>query len=307
MERIPNYQFFMEPCLTILAGSGVMPKARIIEGVCDQVGLSEEQRQEMLDSGKSTVTRSRISWALAYLKQAAAISNPKRGHYEITKRGQELLDISERPIDTKMLGRFEEFQDFRERSGTKTTHTVEGEGEIDSNLSPDEQLASAAKAIRAEVQSQLLEQLKQVDPYRFEQVVVDVLRSMGYGVDRTGSSKVTSGSGDEGIDGIIDEDVLGLDSIYLQAKRWQGQVGRPEVQGFAGALQGQNARKGVMITTSTFSGPAVEYAASLSNSKVVLIDGVKLAGLMYDYGVGVSDANVVTTRQLDTDYFSSEE
>lgn len=284
-----------------------MPKAGIIDGVCDHVGLTEEQRQEMLDSGKSTVARSRISWALAYLKQAAAINNPSRGHYEITQRGQELLDSPERPIDTRMLGRFEEFQDFRERSGTKATQTAEDEGEDDSSLSPDEQLASAAKAIRAEVQSQLLEQLKQVDPYRFEQVVVDVLKAMGYGVDRTGSSRVTSGSGDEGIDGIIDEDVLGLDSIYVQAKRWQGQVGRPEVQGFAGALQGQNARKGVMITTSSFSGPAIGYADSLANSKVVLIDGVRLAGLMYDYGVGVSDANVVTTRQLDTDYFSVED
>ena len=260
----------------------------------------------MLDSGKSTVARSRISWALAYLKQAAAINNPSRGHYEITQRGQELLNSPERPIDTRMLGRFEEFQDFRERSGTKATQTAEEEGEDDSSLSPDEQLASAAKAIRAEVQSQLLEQLKQVDPYRFEQVVVDVLRAMGYGVDRSGSSRITGGSGDEGIDGIIDEDVLGLDSIYIQAKRWQGQVGRPEVQGFAGALQGQNARKGVMITTSTFSGPAIDYVDSLSSSKVVLIDGVKLAGLMYDYGVGVSDANVITTRQLDTDYFSTE-
>ena len=284
-----------------------MPKAGIIDGVCDHVGLTEEQRQEMLDSGKSTVARSRISWALAYQKQAAAINNPSRGHYEITQRGQELLDSPERPIDTRMLGRFEEFQDFRERSGTKATQTAEDEGEDDSSLSPDEQLASAAKAIRAEVQSQLLEQLKQVDPYRFEQVVVDVLKAMGYGVDRTGSSRVTSGSGDEGIDGIIDEDVLGLDSIYVQAKRWQGQVGRPEVQGFAGALQGQNARKGVMITTSSFSGPAIGYADSLANSKVVLIDGVRLAGLMYDYGVGVSDANVVTTRQLDTDYFSVED
>lgn len=283
-----------------------MPKAGIIEAVCDHVGLTEQQRQEMLDSGKSTVARSRISWALAYLKQAAAIMNPTRGHYEITQRGEELLDSPERPIDTRLLGRFEEFQDFRERSGTKATKAAEEEGEDDSSLSPDEQLAAAAKAIRAEVQSQLLEQLKQVDPYRFERVVVDVLRVMGYGVDRTGSSRITSGSGDEGIDGIIDEDVLGLDSIYVQAKRWQGQVGRPEVQGFAGALQGQNARKGVMITTSSFSGPAIDYAGSLSSSKIVLIDGAKLAGLMYDYGVGVSDANVITTRQLDTDYFSTE-
>jgi restriction system protein len=166
---------------------------------------------------------------------------------------------------------------------------------------------SAARAIRAEVQTQLLEQLREINPLHFERVVIDVLRAMGYGVDSENAARVTPGSGDEGIDGVIDEDVLGLDSIYVQAKRWKEQVSRPTVQGFAGALAGKNAAKGVLITTSSFSDPALEYVRTLGTSKIVLIDGARLAGLMYDYGVGVSDALVVKTRRLDTDYFSSED
>jgi len=241
------------------------------------------------------------------LKQAGVIDNPRRGHYQITQRGEDLLAGSARPINTKTLEQFEEFMDFRQRSSARPAQATDALVDDGSELSPEEQLTAAARAIRAEIQSQLLEQLKQVDPNRFEQVVVDVLRAMGYGVDSAGSTRVTGGTGDEGIDGIIDEDVLGLDSIYIQAKRWQGSVGRPEVQAFAGALQGQNATKGVMITTSFFSEPAKSYVQSLANSKIVLIDGVRLSGLMYDHGVGVSEATLVTTRKLDTDYFSSDD
>jgi len=307
MIALPNYQELMEPCLRSLAGSGLLAKKSIIQQVSDLVGLTEEQRQVMLESGKSTVARSRISWALAYLKQAGVIDNPRRGHYQITQRGEDLLAGSARPINTKTLEQFEEFMDFRQRSSARPAQATDALVDDGSELSPEEQLTAAARAIRAEIQSQLLEQLKQVDPNRFEQVVVDVLRAMGYGVDSAGSTRVTGGTGDEGIDGIIDEDVLGLDSIYIQAKRWQGSVGRPEVQAFAGALQGQNATKGVMITTSFFSEPAKSYVQSLANSKIVLIDGVRLSGLMYDHGVGVSEATLVTTRKLDTDYFSSDD
>jgi restriction system protein len=303
MKDIPNYQYFMEPCLAVLSGSGLLPKKKIIEQVSDRVGLTEEQRHRMLESGKATVARSRISWALAYLKQAAVIDNPQRGFYQITERGRTLLKDSARPIDSKLLAQFSEFQEFIERASARTISKA-ADDTPSGDLSPEEQLGAAAKAIRADVQSQLLELLKQVDPAHFEQVVVDVLRAMGYGVDRAGGTRVVGRSGDEGIDGIIDEDILGLDSIYVQAKRWQGAVGRPEVQAFAGALQGQNARKGVMITTSTFSEPARSYASGLSGSRIVLIDGVRLAGLMYDHKVGVSDATTVVTRRLDTDYFS---
>lgn len=297
----------MEPCLKVLSGGGLTAKQELVEKVSDEVGLTDEQRQEMLDSGKATIARSRISWALAYMKQAAVVDNPRRGFYTITERGQALLASPDRPINTKSLEQFEEFLDFKQRSGTRSTSDSPIEGADASDLSPDEQLTAAAKAIRAEVQSQLLEQLRDVDATRFEHIVIDVLKAMGYGVDSADAARVVGRSGDEGIDGIIDQDLLGLDSIYVQAKRWQGQVSRPEVQAFAGALQGQNAIKGIMITTSGFSQPAIEYVRAIGGSRIVLIDGVRLAGLMYDHGVGVSNATVVTTRKLDTDYFSVDE
>lgn len=303
---IPNYQQFMEPCLIVLSESGLLSKPDLIDKVSDEVGLTEDQRQAMLDSGKATVARSRISWALAYLKQAGVVDNPRRGFYKITERGQALLDSPERPINTKALDQFEEFRDFRQRSGTRSNSDAAVDGDDGADLSPDEQLTAAAKAIRAEVQSQLLEQLKSVEATRFEHIVIDVLRAMGYGIDSGDAARVVGRSGDAGIDGVIDQDLLGLDSIYIQAKRWQSPVSRPEVQAFAGALQGQNAIKGVMITTSTFSQPAIDYVCAIGGSRIVLLDGVRLAGLMYDHGVGVSNATVVTTRKLDTDYFSIE-
>jgi len=304
---IPNFQYFMQPCLKVLSSSGLVSKMDLIEKVSDEVGLTTEERQIMLDSGKATIAKSRISWALAYMKQAGLVDNPRRGQYQITDRGRALVESNEQPINTEVLKQYEEFQDFLRRTGTRSTSEDESSLQEETNLSPDEQLTSAAKAIRAEVQSQLLEQLRVVDAGRFEHIVVDVLRAMGYGVNSNDAARVVGRSGDEGIDGVIDQDLLGLDSIYVQAKRWQGPVSRPEVQAFAGALQGQNATKGVMITTSTFSQPAVEYVRAIGGSRIVLIDGVRLAGLMYDHGVGVSNAAIVTTRRLDTDYFSVED
>lgn len=296
----------MEPCLKVLSSGSLMPKKTIIEGVSTLVGLTDEQKHAMLDSGRATVAQSRISWALAYLKQAGLVNNPVRGSYEITPRGAEALQGEIRPIDTTFLEKYEEFQEFKQRSQPKESADSPVTPQVASELTPEEQLSVAARAIRAEVQSELLDQLKSVDPAHFERIVVDVLKALGYGVDGSDTSRVVGKAGDEGIDGIIDEDLLGLDSIYIQAKRWQGPVGRPDVQGFAGALQGQNATKGVMITTSTFSEPAKEYVKALANSRIVLIDGNRLAGLMYDYGVGVSDSTKVVVRKLDSDYFLSD-
>lgn len=306
MATVPTYQEFMEPTLKVLRGAGLLHKDIITAKVADLVGLTSEQRQVMLPSGRAFTYRSRVWWSLSYLKQAGAVNNPKRGHYSITERGESLLEAPQRPINNKMLKQFPEFQGFLQRASTKTTNDAVANEDVSSELSPDEQLSAAAKTIRAEVKSQLLERLKSVDPTTFEHIVVDVLRAMGYGVDSEDAARVVGGTGDEGIDGVIDEDILGLDSIYIQAKRWTGQVGRPEVQGFVGALQGQNATKGVMISTSSFSNPAQVYADSVSGCRIVLIDGDRLAGLMYDHGIGVSNAVTITTRQLDSDYFPEE-
>jgi restriction system protein len=303
---IPNYQEFMEPVLKVLSANEVKRKKDIVEEVADLVGLTAEQKLEMLDSGRAPVYKSRAGWAIAYLKQANAIETPKRAHYHITERGRGLLDSDVRPICTELLTEFPEFVEFVER-------TAAGRGggstrqESDSPLSPEEQLSEAYKTIRADVQDQLLDQLKSVDPAQFEKIVVDVLRNMGYGIDNDDATRITGGAGDGGIDGVIDEDVLGLDSIYVQAKRWHGQVGRPEVQAFAGALQGVNATRGVMIATSDFSAPAKEYARGLATSRIVLIDGRRLASLMFDHDVGVSVTNALIMKTMDTDYFSPDE
>ncbi len=303
---IPNYQQFMEPVLQILSSGDAKRKKEIVDEAANAVGLSFEQKQEMLDSGKAPVYKSRISWALAYLKQALAIESPQRAHYRITQRGKELIEAEARPINTELLMQFSEFVDFRERS---TAGRSKGTGETppDSTLSPEEQLSQSYMTIRANVQDQLLDQLKSVDPGQFEKIVVDVLRGMGYGIDHEDATRITGGSGDGGIDGVIDQDILGLDSIYVQAKRWQGQVGRPDVQAFAGALQGINATRGVMITTSDFSSPAKEYARGLATSRIVLIDGRRLASLMFDHDVGVSPASVLILKTVDSDYLSPDE
>ena len=303
---LPNYQAFMEPILQVMSSGEVKRKKDIVEETADLAEITTEQRQEMLDSGAAPVYKSRIGWALVYLKQAAAVESPQRAMYVITERGRSMLNSPDRPINTAMLTQFEEFIDFRQRLAASRSQTDE-QSQPASDLSPEEQLNQAYKTIRADIQDQLLDQLRNVDPGQFEKIVVDVLRAMGYGIDHANATRITGQSGDGGIDGIIDEDVLGLDSIYVQAKRWQGQVGRPEVQAFAGALQGQHATRGVMISTSDFSKPAMEYVANLSTSRIVLIDGRRLAALMFDHDVGVSESIRLITKNIDTDYFSPDE
>lgn len=303
---LPNYQEFMEPVLDTLSSRQIMRKRDIVEQAADNAGLTFEQRQEMLDSGRAPVYKSRISWALAYLKQAKAIESPQRAYYTITDRGLDLLSSEIRPINTELLMRFQEFVEFRERAGTNQAPADDAD-RSESDLTPEEQLNQAYKTIRADIQDQILDQLKSVDPAQFERIVVDVLRAIGYGVDNSESTRITGRPGDEGIDGVIDEDLLGLDSIYIQAKRWQGSVGRPEVQAFTGALQGQNASRGVLITTSEFSSPAKEYVSNLATSRIVLVDGQRLASLMFDHDVGVSCLSAVVTKTIDTDYFSADD
>lgn len=300
---IPKYQQLMEPTLIVLSESGLISKAALVQKVADQIRLSAEQKQFTVDGGNRTLLDYRVSWALSYMKRAAVLNNPERGFWIILERGRTLLNNKERPIDIKTLSQFEEFRQWR--GGTRTRTTAESVEAVNdsSTLSPDEQLSAAAKDIRVDVQLELLDQLYATDPTRFEHIVLDVLRAIGYGGDFAGAIQAVGQPGDKGIDGVIDQDILGLDSIYVQAKRWRDTVGRPAVQSFAGALQGQNATKGVMITTSKFSSEAIEYAENIPGSRIILISGVRLTGLMYDNEVGVSRAAVIITRTVDTDYF----
>jgi restriction system protein len=253
----------------------------------------------MLPSGRQATFVNRVAWAYSYLKQAGLISSPRRGAYEITDRGRSVLAAPPARIDIAFLAQFPEFQAFRQGGGEVRDEATRPDAAA---LTPDEEIRAGYERLRAALAGQLLERVRAVSPAGFEQLVVDVLVALGYGGSRKDAARVVGRGGDEGIDGIINEDRLGLDTIYVQAKRWQGTVGRPEIQRFAGALQGQRARKGVFITTSSFSADARAYAAGLQTT-IVLVDGPTLAQLMMDAGVGVSEAETIRVLRADEDYF----
>ncbi len=298
---VPDFQSLMLPALRVLSKSSPATTTQVRAALAEEFHLADSDLSELLPSGRQTTFANRVAWAYSYLKQAGLISSPRRGTYEITTRGQEILDGSPTRIDIAFLTRFPEFQAFRQPSSEAQTEAT-APAPATQVLTPDEQIRAGYKRLREALAAQLLERTQGVSPSSFERLVVDVLVGLGYGGSQVDAAEVVGGGGDEGIDGIIKEDRLGLDSIYVQAKRWQGTVGRPEIQRFAGALQGQRARKGIFITTSTFSIDAITYARSLQTT-IVLIDGRQLAELMIDSGVGVSPAEEIRILKADEDYF----
>ena len=261
----------------------------------------------MLPSGTAPLFDNRVGWARTYLKQAGLLYSAKRGILQITDRGADLLRQSPAKIDVEFLRQFKEFREFQVRRRTKDADTS-GVLDISTEMSdqtPEDALATAYSTLRNNLEADLLEQVKSMSPAFFERVVIDLLVAMGYGGSRQDAASAVGKSGDGGIDGIIKEDRLGLDVIYVQAKRWDGTVGRPEIQKFAGALQGQRANKGVFITTSVFSKDAEDYANIIS-SKIILLDGKQLAKFMVDHNVGVAQVGVYEIKKIDSDYFEGE-
>ena len=302
---IPDFQTIMLPLLKATEDRAVHALRDIVKRLAEEFALTEEERREFLPSGRQQTFNNRVGWARTYLTKAALLDAPKRGHFQITDRG--IAALAEKPaaINIQFLRRFQEFESFRTtHSSSESTVGDSSSDEIEVE-SPEERLESAYQALRAELSAKILTIIKGCSPYFFERLVVDVLVRMGYGGSRKEAGQAISGSSDEGIDGIIKEDKLGLDIIYIQAKRWEATVGRPEVQKFAGALQGQRARKGIMITTSTFARGAEEYV-KLIDSKIILVDGVQLAALMIDHGVGVTTESVFEVKRVDSDYFVAE-
>jgi restriction system protein len=306
---IPTYQQAMLPVLRSLDKLGAKHRRELSVLVADHFALDDAERAALLPSGKMTVIMSRVGWALAYLKQARLIEPQRRGIYQITDRGREAIARIPERIDTEFLLQYPEFQEFRERSraaagedgGEHEESPEQRRGRTD-ELAPEEALEAAHAKLRASLESELLDAVKQGTPAFFEQLVIDLLVKMGYGGSRPEAARAVGRSGDGGIDGVIDEDRLGLDAIYVQAKRWESSVGRPEIQKFAGALQGQRATKGLFITTSTFTREAEEFAQRI-DTRVVLIDGRRLTSLMFEFDVGVSPRVSYTVKQLDSDYF----
>jgi restriction system protein len=301
---IPDYQTVMLPLLQILSDGNEHHIGEVVDSVADDFNLSAEERQQLLGSGQQTVIRNRAGWARTYLKKAGLIESTRRGHFRITERGKSVLAKEPERIGVKDLEQFPEFVAFRELRHERPDE-AQLTASMPSDATPEEALDAAYARLRLDLEAELLEQVKAVSPSFFERLVVELLVRMGYGGTLRDAGQAVGRSGDGGIDGIIKEDRLGLDVIYIQAKRWDSTVGRPEIQKFAGALQGHRAHKGVFITTSSFSAEAVEFASRI-DSKIVLIDGAALAKHMIDHNVGVSVSRSYEIKKIDSDYFSEE-
>lgn len=302
---IPDYQTLMLPVLK-LASDGQEHKASdMVERIADDFNLTLEERTEMLASGNQAVINNRIGWARSYLKNAGLLDSTRRGYVQITDRGRDLLRSEPTRIDTKLLDKYPEFVNFRQgKSALNDQLRKESSEQGDQALTPEDALADAYGVLTENLQAEVLSIVLDSTPAFFERLVVDLLVGMGYGGSRQDAGRAMGKSGDGGIDGIVNEDRLGLDVIYIQAKRWEGNVGRPEIQKFAGALQGQRAKKGVFITTSNFTKDAREYV-SLIDSRIILIDGQLLTKLMIEFNIGVSIAGRYEVKSIDTDYFDN--
>jgi len=297
----------MLPVLGFLADGNDHRPDEVEEALGRKFHLTKEEQATLLPSGKQRRFANRANWAGSYLRQAGLIESPQRGVWRISAKGKQVL--AERPerIDIKFLERFPEFVEFRapkrdeERSVQAPTSQETASGET-----PEELLETVHEKLQGDLQAELLRRVKAASPRFFEELVIDLLVKMGYGGTRRDAGQAIGRSGDGGIDGIIKEDALGLDAVYVQAKRWDaGTIGRPEIQKFAGALQGHRARKGVFITTAEFTQEARSFVQSI-DSKIVLIDGRELVGLMLRHGVGVTIKNSYEVKQVDSDYFSEE-
>jgi restriction system protein len=303
---IPDYQSLMLPVLKIAEDGNEHNTREAITQLAKQFGLTDAERKQMLASGLASVFDDRFGWARYYLKRAGLLQNPRRGYFQVTERGKTVLAQNPSRIDVKLLRQFPEFEDFynpKKAAGDEPIHEPEEGSSVET---PEELLASGYLKLRKQLEFDLLARVKACPPEFFERLVVLLLTTMGYGGSLADAGKAIGKSGDGGIDGVIKEDKLGLDLLYIQAKRWDSSsVGRPEIQKFVGALHGKRARKGIFITTSTFTKEAREYAEGLE-IKVILIEGAQLAELMFDYGVGVSTANNYIVKRIDSDFFEDE-
>jgi restriction system protein len=279
------------------------PNREAIETMALEFGLTDEERKELLPSGRQPRLDNRVGWALTYMRKAGLLEATGRGKFQITDRGLDVLAKNPSHINMKFLKQFPEYREFKEVSKPKQK-TDDQEEEIDQlDQTPEEILESSYQNLRSELAQQLLDHIKSLSPQFFEKLVVDLLVAMGYGGSRKEAGERIGRTGDGGIDGIIKEDRLGLDVVCIQAKRWEDTVGRPVVQGFAGSLMGHSAGKGVLITTSNFSKGAREFVETVQQPKIVLINGEELAQLMIDNNIGVTEVASYILKKVDLDYF----
>jgi len=299
----------MLPFLQHIADGNEHRITELFEFLASRFALSEDDLKEVLPSGRETRFKNRVYWTRVHLGQAKLLDATGRGRFRITERGTALLRTNPARIDNNTLAQYPEFQEFRGRSATAGDATLgkvpPREKELDTE-SPEERLEATYQLLRGQVAQALLTSIRKAPPAFFEQLVVDLLVAMGYGGSRVDAGQAIGQSNDGGIDGIIKEDRLGLDIVYLQAKRWEAPVGSPQVRDFTGSLEGHGAQKGVLITTSKFTKEATDFAKRLQQKKLVLIDGDKLAELMMDFGVGVNKVATYVVQKIDPDYFGDE-
>jgi restriction system protein len=305
---IPKYDEIMLPLLRVLSDGQEHSKAELVQRMADHFKLTPEERAQMLPSTQSTYIKNRTGWAGFHLRKAGLAFGPREATMQITDAGRQFLATNPPKIDRSVLMTLEPFKQFmaeqkqRGLKAAKTKALNAAEAVSAEEATPEERIEAAFGELRETLITDLRAKLANLDPFRFEQVVLDLLVAMGYGGSRREAAAVTQKVGDEGIDGVINEDRLGLDVIYIQAKRWKHNVGRPDIQSFVGALAGKKANKGIFITTSSFHDNASEYAAGLHN-KVILIDGRRLAELMIEHGIGVAEEHAHSVKKIDSDYF----
>ncbi len=300
---VPDYQTLMRPLLAICNDGEKHSLSELHDQLCVEFNLSTEDIAQKINSGRQTTMKNRIGWARTYMRKAGLLDLPERGYCQITEEGKKVLGEQLERIDIKFLRQYPSFQDFvKPKESSSSAEIIEA----DSSATPEEQMTLAQNALNQSLSEDIISAILSASPQFFEQLVVDLMLAMGYGGAREDAGEATQYSNDGGIDGIINEDPLGLDTIYLQAKRYTtSTIGRPDIQSFAGALDMQKAKKGVFITASRFSKDAIEFVGMIEKS-IVLIDGQKLAELMIKYDLGVAIKQVYAIKQIDSDYFSEE-
>ena len=303
---IPDFQSAMLPILSKMKDEKIYDSTMIRNIVVEDFKITEEEKQVKTPNGKQLLYYNRIAWSISYLRTGGLIESPERGKYQISELGKKVLNNPPEKITIRFLKDLNSDKNLFERE--KKEKTEEEQIEYDDEKTPDELIEEGHKRINQELSKILLQNIENASPYKFEEIVVELLIKMGYGDSDFNNGEVTSKSGDEGIDGIIKEDKLGLDKIYVQAKRWKKEtkIGRPEIQKFVGALDGQRAKKGIFITTASFSQEALNYANNTSNATVILIDGQKLTDLMIEYEAGVTVKETIKICKIDTDFFTEE-
>jgi restriction system protein len=302
-DTVPDYQSLMLPVLRA-ADAGERRIGAVVQSLAEELGLSEAARAALLASGRQTIFANRVHWAKTYLAKAGLVEATRRGHFRLTQRGVDVLAASPERIDNRFLSRFEEFRQFIDRSAQRTDDEVVPEPADAAEQTPDEIMRAAHRRIEAALAEELLDRVRAAPPDFFERLIVNLLLAMGYGGSAADAGRALGGSGDDGVDGVVDQDALGLDRVYIQAKRYAAgnSVGPGAIRDFFGSLDRHKAAKGLFVTTSGFTSSARETAEYLSK-RIVLIDGEQLTRLMIRHSVGCRIEEVLHVKKVDEDFF----